>query len=222
MKQDNNSPFLLGPFHFLACPTRNSRTSVQGHARSYYDTVVEIIEPSREYLDDMSAPTLQKPYLVHKSRVSHAASDLDYTPVVELEDFDTRLLPQDEFPGKKRRRFWPAFRTWIPRTRWTAIYGSIALAQAFGCLTAYICFVAIYVIGAHWPSEFELLNYEMPLQLLPLAFEPVYQLFLVVDAARTKNVMKALGVCLNQLAMVIFGVLSLLQMLHYIENTTVG
>jgi hypothetical protein len=160
----------------------------------------------------MDVPKIQQPFRAQRPKTSRYYSNHKYTLTAELDDASS-LLPSAPPSTPRKSRLWWFFMSWIPRTRWTSTFALIALIQACGCFAGYLSSVIIFdprASNAYPP-------YMASLQLLPVAFEPCYQLFLGLSAARTRNTIIILGMCLNEVAALVMGVLGLPQVSDYMR-----
>lgn len=152
-----------------------------------------------------------------------------------VEDHDGQhLLPA--VPGAPQPRngakcsCWRKCRTYIPKTTLTRSLALILLLQAIICIGLEGCVfgwaVSTYtesVAACMGDADCDVnVDGVLPLvgPLVTIIFESVYQVFLSLDAARRRNTIQVIGICLNNLSMCVFIRLAFFATLDIMLTTT--
>lgn len=151
----------------------------------------------------MESPVLRP----HVYRFSSGQSAL---PTGDGQEQDEILLPsQPQALSPKRRSGGLDWQAWLPRTKWTITFISVAFIQSIlviGLEAAIFGLVAQITVNEPYHA---LLKGLLPALFVAVAFESIYQVVLGVSAARSKNTIQVFGICLNNICMVIFVALAL-------------
>ena len=101
------------------------------------------------------------------------------------------------------RHHWKYVKEYLPRTRWMVTFLIVVMLQTLIC----ICLTASVIRAAN--------NYLSDpasggIQATILLVEVLYQLFLTLDAGRRKNMVQIIGICLNNVSMLLMVALTYL------------
>ena len=108
--------------------------------------------------------------------------------------------------GIPLRPVWRSYKRYLPTTNWTISFTLLALAQCVACISLEIC-----ILTQMQGYEELYLNMTVPAQFVTVVFESLYQVVLTLDAVKIKNTIQIFGVCLNNVAILVFAGLAVAQ-----------
>lgn len=131
-----------------------------------------------------------------------------------LEDFDKAYsarrgrtqLPRGEDYSKYH---WRHIKRYLPRTRWMITFLVVVVVQTLVCVA-----LAVSIISQSDLIDWTFMSdpYVGGMPAFILLVEVLYQLFLIVDAGRRKNIVQVVGMCLNNVSMLIMAILAYLNL----------
>ena len=120
-----------------------------------------------------------------------------------------RLLSDSRGSVSPRQRSWlrPKWlNAFVPQSASTTAFASVAVIQCIICATIEVLFLVRYDHAINFKG---MINFAViPFQVATILFELLYQVFLVLDAGRRKNVIEAFGVCVNNVSLFVFALIT--------------
>ena len=118
-----------------------------------------------------------------------------------------------------------AMRTYLPRTRWMITFAMITTVQAL-VIIGLQAYILVTILSLHVPPQlgphevvdsgeivdtyewFQITSDALVSQASVIIFEAIYQILLVLDAGRRKNIVQIVGACMNNISMLAFVAIS--------------